>query len=89
MKSFNEIKKELLRDYPKYFEVLDIDFQARCLMYLPDDVDYKNELNKNLRCKIDGERIIAENKGLRDYEFNKFLYQQHLKIYKEIIGDNV
>lgn len=88
MKSFDEIKKTLLKKYPKYFEILDIDFQARCLMYLPD-ADYKKELDKNLRCKIDGERAIAESKGLRDYEFNKFLYKKHLEIYKEIIGENV
>ena len=87
MKSFDETKKELLEKYPKYFEVLDIDFQARCLMYLPD-ADYKKELDKNLRCKIDGEKILAENKGLRDHEFNKFVYETHLKIYKEIVGDN-
>lgn len=89
MKSFNEIKEILLKKYPKYFEILDIDFQVRCLMYLPDDVDYKKELDKNLRCKIDGERIIAENKGLRDYEFNKFLYKEHLRIYKEIVEGNL
>lgn len=88
MKSFNEIKEELLRDYPKYFEVLDIDFQTRCLMYLPDGADYKKELDKNLRHKIDGEKVIAQNKGLRDYEFNNFLYKEHLKIYKEIVGEN-
>lgn len=85
MKSFDEIKKILLKNYPKYFEILDIDFQTRCLMYVPN-ADYEKELKKNLKCKIDGERIIAENKGLRDYEFNKFLYQEHLKIYKEILG---
>lgn len=89
MKSFNEIKEMLLKDYPKYFEVLDIDFQARCLMYLPENADYKKELDKNLLNKLDGERIIAENKGLRDYEFNKFLYKEHLKIYKEIMGENL
>ena len=85
MKSFDEIKKELLRKYPKYFEILDIDFQTRCLMYL-SNADYKKELDKNLKHKIECEKIIAENKGLRDYEFNKFLYQEHLKIYKEILG---
>ena len=86
MKSFEETKKELLEKYPKYFEILDIDFQARCLMYLPN-ADYQKELNKNLRCKIDGERLLAENKGLRDYEYNKFLYEKHLEAYKEIVGD--
>ena len=85
MKSFSEIKQELLRDYPKYFEVLDVDFQARCFMYLNDDTNYKKQLDKNIRNKIDCERVIAENKGLRDHEFNKFLYEKHLKIYKEIL----
>lgn len=88
MKSFNEIKEILLKNYPKYFEVLDINFQARCLMYIPD-ADYKKELDKNLRHKINGERAIAQNKGLRDHEFNKFIYEEHLKIYKEIMGENV
>lgn len=88
MKSFDEIKKTLLKKYPKYFEVLDIDFQARCLMYLPD-ADYKKELDKNLKHKLNCERAIAQNKGLRDYEFNKFLYEKHLGIYKEIKGGNL
>lgn len=89
MKSFSEIKRILLKKYPKYFEVLDINFQARCLMYLPDDIDYKNELDKNLRTKINGEKAIAQNKGLRDYEFNNHIYKEHLKLFKEINGDNV
>lgn len=85
MKSFNQIKEMLLKKYPKYFEILDIDFQTRCLMYLPN-TDYKKELDKNLKCKMECEKTLAENKGLRDYEFNKFLYQEHLKTYKEILG---
>lgn len=88
MKSFDEIKKILLKQFPRYFEILDIDFQARCLMYSPDYVDYKKELDKNLRHKMECERTIAKNKGLRDYEFNKSQYERHLKIYKEIIGEN-
>ena len=86
MKSFDEIKKELLKKYPRYFEILDIDFQTRCFMYMPDGVDYEKELNKNIRHKLECERVIAKNEGLRDHEFNKFLYQKHLEVYKEIIG---
>lgn len=87
MKSFDEIKKELLEKYPKYFEVLDIDYQARYLMYMPDYVDYKKTLDKNLWNKIDCERVIAENKALRDYWLNKMTYEKHLKVYKEILGE--
>lgn len=88
MKSFGEIKELLMKEYPRYFEILDIDFQARCLMYKPDYVDYKKELDKNMRHKLECEKVIAESKGLRDYELNKTLYERHLKIYKEIIGEN-
>lgn len=87
MKTFEEIKEKLMKEYPKYFEVLNLDFQARCFMYKPEDVDYKKELDKNIRNMLDCERTLAENKALRDYKSNKEEYERHLKIFKEIMEE--
>ena len=81
--SFNEIKEILLKEYTKYFEILDIDMQTRQLIYIPRE-EYKKKLDENLDHYMQCEKKIANIEALQDHEFIKKQYEKKLEIYNEI-----
>lgn len=83
MKSYEEIKEILLRDYPKYFDILDLDMQIRGLFGVKQE-NYKEQLDKNLDNYMDCSKIVANNEGLRDHEWLKQEYERLLNIYNDI-----
>ena len=83
MKSYNEIKEILLRDYPKYFDILDLDSQIRGLFGV-DQENYKKQLDRNLDNYMDCSKRVADNKGLRDHDWLEQNYKRLLNIYNDI-----
>lgn len=83
MKSYDEIKEILLRDYPKYFDILDLDMQIRQLIGV-DPGRYKEVLDKNLENSMDVEKTWADNKALRDHNWLERNYNRHLNTYNDI-----
>lgn len=91
MKSYDEIKGILEKEFPLYFELLNLDMQVRELMFLHNDIiDNKKAirelLDRNLNNYLDCQRITAETysniKG-QGYLY-KCYYEDTLKKAREI-----
>lgn len=96
MKSYDEIKEILEKEFPLYFELLNLDMQVRGVMFLHSDiVDNKKAirelLDRNLNNYLDCQRITAETysniKG-QGYLYKRY-YEDALKKAREIKAYNL